>query len=300
MARKRHRPRGQGRKPQWQCSAKGKAAPWWKRPAAWTAGVVSALVIAGAAAIGSGIGQDLLSAVSGDPPTATAGTLSITESGNAYNLLLPVFNPQPGDQQLREATLDVSWDYIPGCLAPAGTRYYAYDVSGALGVEKGSAAGIVSTTSGLTGRNLIQASGTLDEICLFGKLRLSFKPPALILPGKSTTLISVMVPMRMSVTNVNTSAGMPASNFEPRSAAHDDRPPVSLNIPNPILQPGNDTGMEPVVLAKIMLRTDSGTPISACAQLQGAVGGFKTPNFCQSGGLPLSNRASRFLVRTTG
>jgi hypothetical protein len=289
MARKRHRPRGQGRKPQWQRSAEGKAAPWWKRPLAWTAGVVSALVIAGAAAIGSGIGQDLISAASGNPPAPTAGTLAITESGSAYNLVLPVFNPQPGDQQLQEATLDVSWDYFPGCAAPAGTRYYVYDVSGALNVEKGSAAGIVSTTSGPTGRNLIQASGTLNEICLFGELKLSFKPPALILPGKSTTLIYVMVPMKMTVTNGSTSTGMPASNSEPRSAAHYDRPPVSLNIPNPIAHPGNDTGMEPVVLAKIMLQTNSGTPISACAQLPSPDGSFKTPNFCQSGGLPLSN-----------
>jgi hypothetical protein len=146
-----------------------------------------------------------------------------------------------------------------------------------------------NTESGPTGRNLIQASGTLNEICLFGELKLSFKPPALILPGKSTTLIYVMVPMKMAVTNGSTSAGMPAINSEPRSAAHYDRPPVSLNIPNPIAHPGNDTGMEPVVLAKIMLQTNSGTPISACAQLPSPDGSFKTPNFCQSGGLPLSN-----------
>jgi hypothetical protein len=185
-----------------------------------------------------------------------AGSLSITESHGSYQFIVPILNSQPNDQQLQEVSLHVGWgEPIDTCDAPI----YLYKVGENLLVKKGSrkVVGSVVLESGVAVGSAVQASGNLSESCGGGRLSLAFRPPALILKGKMTTIISIDLPEEISAASL--SAGSSGNAAEP--------PIHPVRIPNIIVQ-SNKTIQFPYMEAIVTVQTNSGARMSACEVLE--------------------------------
>lgn len=215
---------------EYQQTHKAKLAhlPPWKRPMIWTGGAVVALVIAVAA-------QDPLLSHSYYSAVPSLGSLSLIEYRGTDELIVPIYNPQPADEQIQEIGVDIQ--FLP-CALPQHRvvaprpRPVKYAIDGDLGVLTGSAVvGVVTPESGADSGASIRAIGSVNTAgyCA-NEIKLGFRPPALLLGGKTTTLISVIMPKN----NIFTISGqyrreVPDSNETPalkRARA------FSVQIPN--------------------------------------------------------------------
>lgn len=178
-----------------------------KRILVWAGGITTALLVAVATAFGMGVGQDLFAIIAGHHSPASAksptiGSLAITESHNNYQFVIPIFNSQPNDQQIREISLDVEWNWVdPSCNSGNVGEGYGYSIGQNLTVGKGrTAVAPVTPVSGIGAGSAVLAVGTFMESCPSGDLSgfrdlsLAFRPPALILTGKETTIVYIVLP----------------------------------------------------------------------------------------------------------
>ncbi len=218
------------------------------------------MVVAIVTAFANGVGQDLFSFAAGQlssssPGSLAAGSLSITESHGDYQFIVPIFNSQPDDQQLQIVGLELHWGGF-GC----GGQIYQYRVSEKLTVkntlEKGrrTFVGSVAAESGAAVGANVQAIGTVSDTC-GSNLSLAFRPPALIVTGKTTTIISIDLPEKISISSLSRD-----NTFDPAEPMH------SVSIPSFIENP-NDNSVSYGMTATVAVQANSGAIMSACEEL---------------------------------
>lgn len=172
----------------------------WKKPVIWVGGAVAALAVAVAAVLGISFAQDqppshsYSSAPLAPRSAPSLGSLSITESHGTDELVVPIYNPQSVDEQVQDMRVDVQWLACPTATQPPPPAAYAF--GGDLKVLAGHAVvGIVTPKSGADSGASIRAIGSVKVSggCIV-EVKLDFRPPALLLRGKATTVISVTMP----------------------------------------------------------------------------------------------------------
>ncbi len=233
-----------------------KAAFSWKRAAIWVGSVSTALVTAAAIAIGTGVGGRVLGLI-GAGYVPAVGSLAITESSHAYNLIVPVFNKQAADEQIRSIT--VSMAIGPPLGAQCGFNSgetpttYQYDVDNDLTFgARHSVIGAVTPAVGIAAGQRVRATGKISfaaPSCGGANLTLTFTPPALVLAGDTTTNIYIALPDKI---------GSGANSFD-----------VSNNN---YAASGSSTVQPFELTATISFQMNSGAEISACTNYSGYVG----------------------------
>jgi hypothetical protein len=229
----------------------------------WVGSLATAALIATAAALGTGAGQDLYAWLAGSAASQAAskpirlGSLSVSEHDNNYQFIFPIFNSQLADQQVLRMGIDIQWAYFGYACSPAGGPVtYTYSVDHNLTLLKNhTVAGLVTPEAGVATGSLVRAIGSLTQECGSYELDLTFVPPALVLAGNATTDVLVDLPVDISAMPINASSAMTVPNFIVT------KPPPAI-----VYSPGQDSSSPNYgsMTAEVDVQLSSGTQKSAC------------------------------------
>jgi hypothetical protein len=178
--------------------------------------------------------------------------LSLAEYRGTDKLIVPIYNPQPVDEQVQEIGIDLQWLACPAVSSPPPSATYAID--GSLKVLAGGVVvGVVTPESGPGTGASVRAIGSVKTAggCI-AEVTLNFRPPALLLGGKTTTPISVVMPVNNTFT---------ISKAAPDIAENKDVPAFA-NVPAGDFQIPDFTGAP--WMAEITVRDNFGVQSSSC------------------------------------